>query len=235
MATNPSELSGARRQPKQRRSRTLVASIRQACSQILEHGEPAQLTAKRIAEVAGVTIGSFYQYFPNKEAVLIDVLLDRAPNEADRIVAETRYIHLLSEQSLPATLAELVEVTCERHVRLLDRHGDIYRRYHRQIDFQQLINTSVRKYSNVGSWEDWVRNLLVRHRAHIKVDSVEIATFLIANSIIDLTAEAVDRAPLLLASTEFRSNLTRMLLGYLGINPIDLANPDNSAAAIRPC
>lgn len=219
MESIPVTSSGARRQPKQRRSRTLVAAIRQACLRILESGEPEQLTAKRIAEVAGVTIGSFYQYFPNKEAVLFDVLMEQAPGEADRIAAETRYVHTLSEESLGATLRELVYLTCERHLRMLKLHGDIYRRYHRQIDFQGLINTSVRKYIEVTSWQDWVRNLLQRHRDALVVDSLDgsldIAAYLVATSIVNLTADAVDNAPHLLASEEFRRQLTRMLLNYL--------------------
>ena len=218
--------TGVRRQPQQRRSRTLVASIRQACLKILESGEPEQLTTKRIAEVAGVTIGSFYQYFPNKEAVLLDVLLDQAPGEADRIAAETRYVHTLSETSLPRTLQELVSLTCERHLRMLAVHGDIYRRYHRQIDFQNLINASVRKYIEVTSWQDWVRDLLQRHRAALTIDSLgigslDMAAFIVANSIVDLTAEAVDHNPQLLASSEFRRHLTQLLLRYLGLELIE--------------
>jgi AcrR family transcriptional regulator len=216
MDSQPIPLSGARRQPQQRRSRTLVAAIRQACVQILESGKPELLTAKHIAEIAGVTIGSFYQYFPNKEAVLLDVLLEQAPGEADRIAAETRYVHQLSEESLPATLREIVALTCARHARMLALHGEIYRRYHRQIDFQNLINTSVRKYVEVTSWEDWVRDLLKRHHHNIDVSSIDIAAYLVATSIVNLTAEAVDSTPQLLESEEFRGNLAQMLLRYLG-------------------
>lgn len=210
-------LSGVRRQPKQRRSRTLVAAIRQACLRILESGGDEPLTAKRIADVAGVTIGSFYQYFPNKEAVLIDVLMEQAPGEADRIAAETRYVHTLSKESLHATLRELVHLTCERHLRMLKLHGDIYRRYHRQLDFQNLVNASVRKYIDVTSWQDWVRNLLERHRDVIGCTELDIAAYLVATSIVNLTADAVDNAPELLRNTAFREQLTRMLLNYLEV------------------
>ena len=124
-------ISATRRQPRQHRSRALVASIREACFRILREGSAEQLTAKRIAEVAGVTIGSFYQYYPNKEAVLLDVLLEHAPGEAERIADETRHLRELRTQSLPLTLRALIDVTCERHLRLLAVHGEIYRRHHR--------------------------------------------------------------------------------------------------------
>lgn len=204
-----------RRQPKQRRSRLLVASIREACLRILQEGAPEQLTATRIAEVAGVTIGSFYQYYPNKEAVLLDVLLERAPGEAERIADETRHIRALRRDSLEATLAELIAITCERHLRLLALHGEIYRRYHRVIDFHELVRASVARYVEVASWEEWVRVLLEEHRAHIDVASLEIAAFLVAGLIIDMSARAVDSAPELLAAPQFRADLLAMLMRYL--------------------
>lgn len=215
----PSSLNmpGPRRHPKQQRSRALVASIRAACLKILESGGREQLSAKRIAEVAGVTIGSFYQYFPNKEAVLVEVLREYAPEEAARIAADTRYVHELSEQSLERTLREIVHLTCDRHRRLLDMHGDIYRQYHRDLDFHSLLRESLRKYIDMASWEDWVRNLLLRHRERIDVASIDTATFLVANAINDLTADAVDKAPELLESAEFRDSLTSLLLRYLGV------------------
>jgi AcrR family transcriptional regulator len=210
-------LPGPRRRPQQQRSRTLVAAIRAACLQILASGGREQLTAKRIAEVAGVTIGSFYQYFPNKEAVMVEVLLEYMPEEAARVAADTRYLHELSEQSLPHTLREIVHLTCDRHLRLLAMHGAIYRRYHREIDFNGLLKASLRQYIDMASWEDWGRNLLLRHRAAITVTAIDVAAFLVSNAVDNLTADAVDNAPELLESSEFRDNLTQMLLRYLGV------------------
>jgi AcrR family transcriptional regulator len=215
MPDNDNAISATRRQPKQRRSRLLVASIREACLRILQDGAPEQLTAKRIAEVAGVAIGSFYQYYPNKEAVLLDVLLERAPGEAERIADETRHIQQLRRESLEATLRELIDVTCERHLRLLALHGEIYRRYHRVIDFHELVRASVARYVEVASWEDWMRVLLEEHRADIGVASLDIAAFLVAGTIVDTGARAVDTAPEWLASPPFRADLLHMLMRYL--------------------
>lgn len=208
-------LTATRRRPQQRRSRLLVNSVREACLRILQAGEPEQLTAKRIAEVAGVTIGSFYQYYPNKEAVLLDVLLERAPGEAERIADETRHLQALRQESLAATLKELVDVTCERHLRLMGVHAEIYRRYHRSIDFHALVMASVARYVEVSSWDAWVRTLLEEHRAGIRVASLDVAAFLVAGAIVDLSARAVDLHPEWLASEQFRADLVGMLLRYL--------------------
>ena len=46
----------------------------EAAARLLEGGGTEVLTTNRIAERAGVSIGSLYQYFPNKEAVLVALL-----------------------------------------------------------------------------------------------------------------------------------------------------------------
>ena len=193
----------------------MVASIREACLRILREGDATELSVKRIAELAGVAIGSFYQYYPNKEALLFDVLLEQAPGEAERIAAETRHLQALRRESLPLTLRELVRVTCERHRRLLELHGEIYRRHHRAIDFNALVKASVSRYVTVTSWEDWMLQLLREHEASLDVASLELAAFLIAGTIVEMSARAVDLQPEWLGSPAFRDELLRMLLGYL--------------------
>lgn len=60
-----------RKFPKQARSQETVNVILEATSQILQtHGDRA-LTTNAIAELAGVSIGTLYQYFPDKSAIMI--------------------------------------------------------------------------------------------------------------------------------------------------------------------
>ena len=60
----------SRKQPKQSRSAELVAAILQAAVQVLAEGGAGRFTTARVAERAGVSVGSLYQYFPNKAAIL---------------------------------------------------------------------------------------------------------------------------------------------------------------------
>lgn len=60
----------SRKQPRQARSTELVRAILQAATQVLESEGVHRFTTARVAEKAGISIGSLYQYFPNKAAIL---------------------------------------------------------------------------------------------------------------------------------------------------------------------
>lgn len=65
-----------RKQPQQTRSAELIATILEAAVQVLaEEGAP-RFTTKRVADKAGVSVGSLYQYFPNKAALLFRLQSD---------------------------------------------------------------------------------------------------------------------------------------------------------------
>lgn len=59
--------------PLQARSQATFEAIVEATARIIEEGGLAQLTTNRVARVAGVSVGSLYQYFPNKEALVEEI------------------------------------------------------------------------------------------------------------------------------------------------------------------
>lgn len=66
----------SRKQPQQARSSELVAAILQAAVQVLAEQGATRFTTARVAEKAGVSVGSVYQYFPNKAAILFQLQAD---------------------------------------------------------------------------------------------------------------------------------------------------------------
>ncbi|WP_028239973.1 TetR family transcriptional regulator [Stutzerimonas azotifigens] len=66
----------SRKQPRQARSTELVAAILQAAVQVLAQEGATRFTTARVAEKAGVSVGSVYQYFPNKAAILFRLQTD---------------------------------------------------------------------------------------------------------------------------------------------------------------
>lgn len=63
-----------KKQPRQSRSIATVAAIVEAATYILRRGGLADFTSNKVAERAGVNVASFYQYFPNKEALLFHIV-----------------------------------------------------------------------------------------------------------------------------------------------------------------
>ena len=76
MTGRPSHSISSRKQPKQARAADLVEAILQAAVQVLASEGAQRFTTTRVAEKAGVSVGSLYQYFPNKAALLFRLQSD---------------------------------------------------------------------------------------------------------------------------------------------------------------
>jgi len=66
----------SRKTPRQARSNELVAAVLDAAIQVLQSEGAQRFTTARVAERAGVSVGSLYQYFPNKAAILFRLQSD---------------------------------------------------------------------------------------------------------------------------------------------------------------
>jgi len=69
-----------RKKPKQKRSKLMVDNILEASIRVLKQYPYQQFTTNRVAEAAGISIGSLYQYFPNKQSMLLELEI-RTVNE----------------------------------------------------------------------------------------------------------------------------------------------------------
>jgi AcrR family transcriptional regulator len=76
MARRKRPLIAARKNPRQARSTRLVADILEAAARVLVRDGAHRFTTARVAEAAGISVGSLYQYFPNKEAILFRLQAD---------------------------------------------------------------------------------------------------------------------------------------------------------------
>ncbi len=76
MTQRPNPRLSSRKQPQQARSTELVAAILEAAVQVLAKEGARRFTTARVAERAGVSVGSVYQYFPNKAAILFRLQSD---------------------------------------------------------------------------------------------------------------------------------------------------------------
>lgn len=101
-----------RRRPRQRRARETFESVLDAVIRILKREGAGGVTTNHIAEVAGVSIGSVYQYFPDKRAIFT-ALHERHINHIDRIIHSTLVEHARS--SLEELVRAIIEAMVETH------------------------------------------------------------------------------------------------------------------------
>lgn len=87
MAARRSASVSSRKQPKQARSTELVTAVLEAAVQVLAKEGAQRFTTARVAEKAGVSIGSLYQYFPNKAAILFRLQSDEWRQTGDQLRA----------------------------------------------------------------------------------------------------------------------------------------------------
>jgi len=103
-----------RKKPKQDRSRTMVEVIVEATTRIIEDDGLAGLTTNRVARVAGVSVGSLYQYFPNKDA-LVEAVRERfaARFQSALLALLARLPGLSLDQAIDAWVETMVELHTE--------------------------------------------------------------------------------------------------------------------------
>lgn len=109
--TSPAHSGFERRQPRQARSRQTVEAILQAAAEVFEAEGFDGGTIERIVERAGVSVGSLYQYFPDKRALLAalaEQICEAARQEQDALVAALDGDGLAPEAMLGALIACMV-------------------------------------------------------------------------------------------------------------------------------
>ncbi len=104
--------SARRRKPTQARAKATVEAMLEAVVRLLKRGGTSAITTNRIAQTAGVSIGSVYQYFPNKRAIFI-ALHERHLRDVDRVIE--RRISESTSESLDHLVGSLIDGMIDIH------------------------------------------------------------------------------------------------------------------------
>jgi AcrR family transcriptional regulator len=200
-----------RRLPKQERSRKLVEAIVEAARITLVESGAQALTTVNVAARAGVSVGSLYQYFAGREALLYAVLEDEVARfqrewRAWRNEATSAPVGERIAQGLALTLA---------HYRRLARSEPTFFLANRDEIRRSLRPTRTRdaKHARLGTRQDLLRarEQLARER----VERVDIVSFVMTNGIQGLLDAALAHQPEVLDAPEFEAELNALVAGYL--------------------
>jgi AcrR family transcriptional regulator len=201
-------LTNPRKNASQERSRATVAALVEATARILVREGFDKASTNRVANVAGVSVGSLYQYFPNKEA-LVAAVIDRHNQEIMQIV----------RGELAEAMSQPVEKAMRKLVAVAVKAHRVNPRLHRVLA-EQIPR--VGKLENVATFsrENYAlfRNYLQNHRDELRVNDLELASFVCVTSIEALTHNAVLHHSKTLSDDAMESLVeesTRLVVGYL--------------------
>ncbi|TDQ63926.1 TetR family transcriptional regulator [Maritalea mobilis] len=114
MTSPVAQPASPRKQPRQARARATVDAILQASTRILQKHGLEKFNTNHIAEVAGVSVGTLYQYFPSKDAILIELIRQKRSQLRDALAeAAAQSVELTLEQALD----NLLRVTIAHQLR----------------------------------------------------------------------------------------------------------------------
>ncbi|MBC3766065.1 TetR family transcriptional regulator [Neptunicella marina] len=118
-----------RKQPQQARSNDLVNAILQAAIQVLQTEGAQRFTTTRVAERAGVSVGSLYQYFPNKAAILFRLQTDEWQQTSDMLSAILQNTQHQPMVRLRQMIVAFIQSECEEASmrQALDDAAPLYR------------------------------------------------------------------------------------------------------------
>ena len=106
MTRTPQSLLQPRKLARQARAVATVDAIQEAAAQVLLRGRPADVTMNRVAERAGVSIGTIYQYYANREALLFAVVEAEVRRLMDGMIVAAEELRGHSVEAIASGLAE---------------------------------------------------------------------------------------------------------------------------------
>jgi AcrR family transcriptional regulator len=123
MRTLPSIALKPQKQPRQARSQVTVNAVFEASIQVLLSDGLRLMTTTRVAERAGVSVGTLYQYFPNKQALLYAVLQAHLTRVGDAVETAARSTH---HAPLATMVARVVEAFLRAKTERIDEARALY-------------------------------------------------------------------------------------------------------------
>lgn len=195
-----------RKSPRQQRSQQTVDTILQATARVLAEYGYAGTNTNRIAETAGVSVGSLYQYFPNKNA-LIAALHDRHDKQMLALIDE------VLDGNPAATLRERVAaiVAASLHAHLLEPA------LHRVLEREFPLFDQPRDHSRADQdIHRRMRHLLELHRQEIAQQDRELATYVVLRIMESLVHAVALEPPAGFDPRQLEGAVVDAVMGYLG-------------------
>lgn len=199
-------LSKPRKLPTQARAQATVETILAATKKVLAREGYEGMSTNRVAEVAGVSIGSLYQYFPSKQA-LVNALIQRHLSRMTEVLQET-------------AAAEGEIGTVEQATRTVIRA--IFAAHRVNPGLHRVLLEQIPRIGELDSLEAFetrtqalIEAYLVAHAGELRRANVAMASRIVILAVRGVTLWTVMRNPKDLENEEYLDEVTDMALRYL--------------------
>ena len=201
-----------RKEPRQERARATVEAILEAAARILDRQGWGRFTTNAVAEVAGVSIGSLYQYFPNKLA-LVEAILRR---HFDDVLSALRFA---DEQS---SRIERIKVLVSGMITAHSNHPSLHRVLLEEVPRGKIVK-SIQQNFEREYWSLFTKLIRANEVSGANPRSLvraQVLSAAIAGAVHDGSRKGTLRSP------DFEQELVRLVDAYLTV----LANDQNKPA-----
>jgi AcrR family transcriptional regulator len=192
-----------RKRPAQERSRATVEAICTAAIRLLRQG--GEISTRRIAEVAGVSVGTLYQYFKNRELLFAE-LVRRQLDAMGAAMGEA------VGRSDGQSLAERVRAIVEAVARVKAADPELNRALAARL-------AGIEAMPMVATFKDattsFIQALLAQHRAEINTPALDVAARVVVDAVDGALFAEVVRGGGRLADPVFINEVARLAIRYL--------------------
>lgn len=192
-----------RKHPVQERSAVTFEAIVEAAVQVLPRQGYRRFTTARVAAAAGVSVGSFYQYFPNKQALVRELIRRHVAALAERVCAAAPS-SLTPAEALRAAVAAFLVAKRENAA-----FSAALREPMREFDKRDLVQEAAARVAA------HLLPFLARAHPDLPVPRLRLMAGLLVAVIETPVMDAMEHQPELLELPEFAEELTVLALGYL--------------------
>ncbi|MBA55288.1 MAG: TetR family transcriptional regulator [Pseudomonadales bacterium] len=205
-----------RKKPKQKRSRQMVDALIEATAKCVTELGLDGITTHHIAETAGVSVGSLYQYFDDKEA-LVEALVDKLANEISEALRRLPLIEqTMMEQAGGAEgtagLKGNVNMIIQFGFALLNSRDGLYlelvRNWH-SLPTDRVMDILQQTFMDLS------RVYFLKNYQNTPIEDLHVRIFIIANSVMFTMVRYIGQPRMLMSQEEITKGLTEMVVGYL--------------------
>jgi len=194
-----------RKRPIQERAHVTLDSIVDSAERILKSKGYSSLTTNHIAQVAGVSTGTLYQYFPNKEMIVRALIEDRVTRASMQL--RSRLLELIGEPitvMLPAMIRLLLSIYKE--------HKFVFLQLPREIpEFEEESTKLTTAHFTFSTNMNYLRH----HEAELGLDNLELSLFIMDNAINSNCIWYLTYGFSDLSEEKFVDELSAMMVRYL--------------------